>query len=192
MAFVDENRGWSVGSWGTMARTTDGGKSWFTVSSDDAKAPHFRDVFFLAGGKQGFAVGDPHGIEPAYPLYLTSNGGDSWSKQSFPTNSALNVITFAGDKYGWAVGDKGTIVYSYDGGRVWQLQQNAVKDNLRSVFFFDEKLGWIVGDNGIVMHTKDGGGLWETKSIGAGTSALYDVLFVDEKRGFIVGSGGKV
>ncbi len=193
IAFVDENCGLGVGYWGTTVRTTDGGKTWFVTSTDDSNGTSFSKVFFLAGGKQGFALGDPHGVEPAYSLYFTSNGGDSWSKQSVPTSSALNSITFAGDKYGWAVGDNGALLYSFDGGRSWQLQaQIRTSDNLQGIFFVNEKLGWVVGSKGLVIQTKDGGGLWDTKSIGAGTTTLYDVLFIDAKRGFIAGGSGKV
>ncbi|HEV2836063.1 MAG TPA: YCF48-related protein, partial [Pyrinomonadaceae bacterium] len=43
--FIDHNRGWAVGSKGTLLRTDDGGRNWKTTaaSTDDV----VRDIFFV-------------------------------------------------------------------------------------------------------------------------------------------------
>jgi len=51
--FIDQNRGWAVGSNGTLLRTTNGGQSWQTQSASTEDV--VRDIFFV-GEQNGWLV----------------------------------------------------------------------------------------------------------------------------------------
>ena len=49
-------------------------------------------------------------------LYKSTNGGQSWLDQVWPTNLSLNAISFVDERHGIAVGDSGLILYTSQGG----------------------------------------------------------------------------
>ncbi|UCB52257.1 MAG: T9SS type A sorting domain-containing protein, partial [Candidatus Zixiibacteriota bacterium] len=58
---------------------------------------------------------------------------------------------------GWAVGQHGTILQTFDGGDNWNPQSSGTSNILRGVYFTDASTGWVVGDNGTILHTTTGG-----------------------------------
>jgi hypothetical protein len=63
----------------------------------------------------------------------------------------LNDVYFVDKQTGWAVGEKGTILYISDGGSNWQIQNNSAQAFLNSVHFVDKQTGWAVGSNGTIL-----------------------------------------
>jgi photosystem II stability/assembly factor-like uncharacterized protein len=108
----DGQRGWAVGTDGTILSTRDGGHTWQTQSSG-SKSRLFA-VTFSSDGQRGWAVGSEGTI------LSTRDGGDTWEAQWGGTNSELHAVTFTDDgQRGWAVGDDGRILITRDGGRTW-------------------------------------------------------------------------
>ncbi|MGE5682685.1 MAG: hypothetical protein ACM34K_17595, partial [Bacillota bacterium] len=64
-----------------------------------------------------------------------------------PQGNTLWDIAFYNDKYGYAVGDYGMIMFTSTQGASWEIQYEGVTDNLRSVAVVDSVTAWIVGDN---------------------------------------------
>jgi photosystem II stability/assembly factor-like uncharacterized protein len=111
LTFVNPTVGWVGGSrndgdanHGTIAHTTDGGRTWTT---DDIAA--FDDVRFGA-----IAFTDPrHGWVAGYQgeLFYTDNGGIGWAEHDPSTvGNRLYAIVMRDATHGWAVGQSGTII----------------------------------------------------------------------------------
>jgi photosystem II stability/assembly factor-like uncharacterized protein len=84
-------------------------------------------------------------------------------------DATLHDVQLLGDRYGWAVGDRGAVWQTTDGGRTWQRVLCPGDGSLRSVCFLTDRVGWIVGggirpygggQSGVVLRTEDGGETW--------------------------------
>ena len=58
-------------------------------------------------------------------------------------------VFFLDAKYGWVIGEKGTILYTEDGGKNWETQKSGTEARLNKMQFINKKQGWIVGNEGI-------------------------------------------
>ena len=56
-------------------------------------------------------------------ILYSSNGGQTWTRQSSLTNVNLWAIHGEGDRL-WAVGNRGVIVHTVDGGQTWHQQSS--------------------------------------------------------------------
>ena len=86
------------------------------------------------------------------------------------SDAELNDLFVLSPDHLWAVGERGTILFSEDGGRNWRIQESGTTCSLRGVYFSDSQRGWAVGfhlapysqrPHGIVLQTIDGGKRWQ-------------------------------
>ncbi|MDP4172851.1 MAG: YCF48-related protein [Bacteroidota bacterium] len=106
-----------------------------------------------------------------------------------PQGNTLWDVAFYNEKYGYAVGDYGTILFTSDQGASWNVQYEAVTDNLRSIVLVDSVTAWIVGDNAMILHTVNGRD-WNEQISGLKSneaSGLNGVFFTDKNNGWAVG-----
>ena len=192
--FLDDRKGFMVGTQGLLLRTTDGGEDWQRITLDRI-ADSLNDITFF--GKDGWIVGGK-GL-----VLHTADGGQQWIKQNSNSDNSLLALHFINQKKGFAVGEGGTILTTEDGGVSWGLfpldwltilpkeleAMGVVAPNLYDVFFVDEFHGWIVGEKGIMLSTSDGGKQWSLLGSGTDTS-LYSVYFKDQSEGLAVGAEG--
>jgi len=94
---------YTVGAFGGIAVTHDGGKTWVAQVDASNNTPHLPGVAcvttrrcYAAGGKG--------------TIVATSNGGNTWSRQRSGTRADLYGITCARSGRCYAVGDKGTVL----------------------------------------------------------------------------------
>jgi len=160
ISFVDNNTGWAVGYPMLIAKTTDGGQSW---------------QYQIDGSSGNVTLGDG-----------TTFGADK-------LKAALKSVCFIGtaDKaMGWAVGEKGIILYSPDGTK-WVSQTSYIDETLEGVYFVDANKGWAVGRNGTILITNNGGAKWNKQAYRDNT-AFYGVFFLDPSKGWIIGQNGTI
>jgi photosystem II stability/assembly factor-like uncharacterized protein len=114
----------------------------------------------------GWAGGD-NGV-----ILFTSNGGESWLRQSTPSSLTIYSIHFIDRLNGWAAGGKldnsnpyqSVVLQTTDAGETWKenyATTEAVVFN--SIEFSDINNGWIVGITNMrnyVAKTTDGGSTW--------------------------------
>ncbi len=99
--FLDMDTGWIVGVNGVIKKTTNGGSSWTTQTTNTTTALvaiHFAD------SNTGWAVGVSGAI-----LY-TSNGGTTWTAQNSGVTATLYDVFGIDSSTVWAVGTGGTIL----------------------------------------------------------------------------------
>jgi photosystem II stability/assembly factor-like uncharacterized protein len=173
----------TVGSWGRLARSRDGGASW-QIRSVEAPAT-LLDVDF-ADDDHGWIVGES-GL-----VVATSDGGRTWHRQASPTTLHLFAVQALDALHAVAVGEQGTVLRTGDGGATW-LDASLGEDLiLNDVLFHNGTEGWAVGEFGTILHTLDGGLSWTPRESIAGAPEdvyLYAVRFRDGV-GLAVGLGG--
>lgn len=100
--------------------THDGGATWQRIALPIAPD----DVDFINVNQGWVADGSPYA-----PLYVTSDGGQHWTKlPTDPNFNNISVLNFVSSKIGWAIanpeGISGptTLLKTTDGGKTWQIQ----------------------------------------------------------------------
>ena len=168
---------------------------------------HIKDVFFLSGGVEGWAVGSPQQkIDGTtfFDCWHTIDGGATWTGQKVGNNIILPLLTIRGvyfrdSNLGYAVGDAGLIskCTNSSGDGTWEIKYMGSTSNV----FFDvyapsDNVAWVCGADmpdpsnpstwtPIILKTEDGGETWITMT-------LEDVVFADSSTGWAVGDGGVI
>lgn len=180
--FVDAQRGWAVGSRGTILHTADGGRHWESQVSGTRE--FLRSVAFV-DAQHGWVVGTRGTI-----LHST-DGGQTWEPQTADTRETLNSVVFVDTQLGWAVGNQVEIWHTIDGGKTWKAQTSTTGVTLFSVAFADADNGWVAGSAGTILHTTDGGRTWRPQDSNT-KAALASVKFLDSRRGWVVGDDSTI
>jgi photosystem II stability/assembly factor-like uncharacterized protein len=194
-----------------LLKTTNGGASWARVevtrgADVDLKLAGLRFV----DREHGWVFGE------LGSLFVTSDGGKTWTRQRVPTRHLLLGASFLDAQMGWLSGGGLTVLKTSDGGATWragtvflpaqgaQRPQESVRveteqlesdtrqvggRRLNAVWFTTPERGWAVGGEGVIISTSDGGRNWRPQTSGVGDD-LYDVRFFNETEGWAVGRGG--
>lgn len=141
--FLNEVRGYAVGSGGLALATTDGGEIWTRMQVENRSS--LNSLFFTADG-EGFAVGSGGALLRLAP-------DDSvWVHLESPTRATLKAVYMSNNGLGYAVGAHGTILRSVDGGGTWSVQPSLTDADLNGLHFFNDTVGYIVGVRGQVLR----------------------------------------
>lgn len=182
---VSTTEGWACGNQGQIYHTTDAGVNWGLQNSGFSITLY--DIFFL-NNQKGWAVANGY-------ILSTSNGGDTWSSQSF-SGIQFNDIFFVDNMNGWAVGFDGmygAVFRTTDGGiNWWQDAIEVVPGEIFDVHFVTPNEGWVVGVNGILMKSTDGGSYWFDQVMGSVNGNLNAISMLDANRGWVCGEYGTI
>jgi photosystem II stability/assembly factor-like uncharacterized protein len=176
------------GSTSFIYRTEDVGASWQSMPSPGGALQVFNDRVGLALGRD---------------LYLTRDGGESWTK--IKSVNWDGQFSFVDEDLGWAVarsGDAIALVRTADGGRSWsELQpKTTLGFVLTRVQMVDASTGWAEADRrtqagSLILRTADGGSTWTdvTPPIPAPSflqpSGLGKAIFLDSERAWVQSYG---
>jgi len=198
--FLDQNRGWAVGSKGTLLQTTDGGNTWKVrgATTDDV----VRDIVFI-DDKNGWLVCEVNTYqlkavdEPRAYLMKTIDGGDNWKRlelKDFNPDSILVRAVFTRKGRGWTFGEGGAIYTTRDAGETWVALRSPTRRLLLGGIFVDDDRGWIVGAGATIIQTSDGGDTWYQSQLPQVEKSVRFTAasFVDNRNGWAVGSAGSV
>jgi photosystem II stability/assembly factor-like uncharacterized protein len=183
VTFIDSRQGWMIGAQEgqddsasyTLARTSDGGRTWRTgppaLSEAGAAEPMPGAVFlFFLDAKTGWLV-----VRQASSsnfrvgsLFRTGDGGDSWTRQSMPIGEPVYFVT---REVGWTAGGAagGELYVTRDGGQSWEPQAPGGPQKLVYLPRFDgPETGTLpvitLGDGAAQLElyaTSDGGRSWK-------------------------------
>jgi photosystem II stability/assembly factor-like uncharacterized protein len=195
---------WVAGYWGTVLRSTDGGKTW-----SHSPTPTRETLYTVSFGdeRHGWAAG-ANGV-----LLRSTDGGASWALQSAlfedefgesrPVDVHLFGVSAVSTREAWVVGDLGIVLHTRDGS-TWEqvrIPEEAFADEnfpdriFNAVDFPDAQHGWITGEFGTTLRTRDGGETWVGERSLVDTPEdiyLYDVSALDEHRAAVSGLAGSV
>jgi photosystem II stability/assembly factor-like uncharacterized protein len=174
--FTNDLIGYTVGEGGTIRKTTDGGTSWLSQTSNASGI--LRSVYFV-NSDFGIVVGD-NGT-----LLRTIDGGINWISQGGVTSEALNAVFFTDANTGFAVGTNGVIIKTTDKGVNW-TKKGSITNGLSSVHFPSANVGYALSGNG-VYKTINAGESWSILPTIIGN--VEQLFFVSETVGYITGRG---
>jgi len=165
--FVDERRGWAVGSKGALLSTADGGETWEVRRPPTEDA--LRDVFFT-DAQTGWVVCERSMFMPMEKdesvsyLLKTADGGANWARVEVTRGPDVDIklagLRFADREHGWVFGEMGALFVTRDGGATWTRQRTPTRHLLLGAAFRDAQTGWVSGGGMTLLRTADGGSTW--------------------------------
>ncbi|UZR98140.1 WD40/YVTN/BNR-like repeat-containing protein [Chondrinema litorale] len=204
---VNKNVCWLSGSEGTVARTTDGGKTWVKISVPNCDSLDFRDIEAFSADE---AIIMSIGTGSSSRILKTVNGGKNW-KEVFVNKEAkgfFDGFAFWNKNKGILMGDpidgKLYILKTNDGGETWQptkeFNRPSVVENEYAFAASGSHItvaglhkAWIGtgGNKARVFYSEDDGDSWkavDTEIIqGEPSTGIFSVAFKNEVVGVTVG-----
>lgn len=121
--FIDDRRGWIVGTRATLLETLDGGDTWQSKSLDLGDEGKYSFLSVSFAGEEGWVVGEPS------ILLHSPDAGETWERvplsEKLP-GSPYGIYAF-GDRRAEMVTNVGAIYRTEDGGQTWHaLVEEAV------------------------------------------------------------------
>ena len=196
--FVDQNRGWVVGSRGTLLTTTDGGTNWRAMVHPTED--NIRDIYF-ADDLNGLIVCERNiydlksNTDARTYLMKTEDGGQHWQQVSMrgvDPNARIVRAIFTGAGRGWAFGEAGIVYVTNDMGATWTRLPAPTRYLLLGGDFINENDGWLVGAGATILQTADGGESWQHARLPTTNVRFNSTSFVEKRLGWTVGSGGAI
>ena len=221
ITFVNAQDGWILANRGGAAtaeivniyRTTDGGKTWISVSqalaaSTDGPPPgHLpfggakSGIHFL-NASTGWVTGTV--LLPGLAwLYVSHDGGSTWNRQTLPlppgvppaqlllrppmffsATDGILPVSFSNNETGIAA----VIYTTHDGGTTWQAT-TPVPVALSAVDFLDMQHGWVT-DGSILYATSNGGHHWTKIVPGTSFKHITQLDFISSTVGWAIGGQG--
>ncbi|HYE94808.1 MAG TPA: YCF48-related protein [Rubricoccaceae bacterium] len=116
---------------------------------------YLHDVGSPTPGVAFIAGDDSEWDDPRGPLFVTTDGGQTWADVPLPNQFGLYDIFFLNSQLGWTVGDENW--RTTDGGQTWQPMQ--FLGSTYYVEFFTPTFGYAVSNGGIYV-SRNGGASW--------------------------------
>ena len=141
--YLDDQKGWSVDSYGNVAYTINGGANYTNtrISLDTLSG-----ISFISSSL-GIAVGDSGRV------FKSVNGGANWTQLPNVTTTKLLSVSMSTPNNFWVCGNGGIILQTTNGGTNWITQTNTT-NALKAVYFVPSTIfGYIAGDNGTILRT---------------------------------------
>jgi photosystem II stability/assembly factor-like uncharacterized protein len=197
--FLNENRGWAVGSRGTLLGTDNGGNNWQLLKRPTEDI--IRDIYFT-DENNGWLVCERNIYdlklkdEPRTYLMTTTDGGDHWSRvnvSGVDIDARLTRALFSDSGRAWTFGEGGSIFTSKDGGVNWIKLSVPTRHLLLGGTFIDDDRGWLVGAGATILQTSDGGDTWHRSRLAGLDDVRFTAAsFIDNRIGWAVGSTGTI
>lgn len=187
--FINCDEGWAVGDVGIILKSSNGGTSWQSQTSNTTN--RLTSVFFTnsnSGWIVEYDYNNPH-------ILKTTDSGKSWVKYS-NSITAMDVY-FVNDSVGFS-SHRG-ISKTIDGGKTWIKKLNTISEgDFHGLHFINEKIGWASGC--CIYQTIDGGETWKFKHEFGDYSnppesfknVTVSCYFVDENNGWSCGFNGSL
>ena len=153
--FPDAQTGYFGYGAGFVIKTTDGGQSWFQISSGTGY--DLRDMGRFPSGEM-IAVGEGGTV-------LRSDGASPWRMDAEFTDETLVAVHVIGPQEAAVVAESGQVYQSVDGGSSWTPLPTVPGelDEATDLYFTTLLDGWLVGagfEESAIYHTTDGGVTW--------------------------------
>jgi gliding motility-associated-like protein len=212
MDWADYCNGIAVGSNGSIAKTSDGGKTWVNASNPlfDAAQIGLTNVFYHATNAMYFSTNSFGFIG----IHRSTDQGQSYLPiftETNPNTFGIANFTMVGQSRAWAVGYRGspavqrTVIFRSLNANAVAPTWDTVKafpngtfaPQLRKISFANQDTGYTCGNRGKVYRTIDGGTTWtdispDTLVNSNGTNNYTALSVVNGKTIFIGGSSRKL
>ncbi len=156
-------------SFGPIASTTDGGKTWLAHPLE-RPAPPFYFPYLLPLGVTSMACPAAQGcvaVQTNGNIARTANGGNSWATVYIGTARSLSGVACAGPTTCFAVGPDGTLLATSDGS-TWTRRGYPLSDaggTLLAIACRGSALCLAAGTHGAIARTLDSGATWTRSTV---------------------------
>jgi photosystem II stability/assembly factor-like uncharacterized protein len=181
---IDRDHAVTVGEFGTVMRTSNGGADW-QIQNNAGGVPNTLNGVFFINAQTGWAAGEKGTI------LRTGNGGVSWTRQNSHTEIDMYDIYFIDEQKGWCAGRWGKLLKTTDGGQNWQAVISGTQRALKTIVFTDQDNGWIAGHGGVILHTENGGNSWKYQALDKGAH-FQSIHVVNANTAWVAGEDGFV
>lgn len=138
--------GVATSGYGAAAYTSDGGVTWWPVSTGGAQGPLVR-----AGGQTVWS------LSGATPI-RSKDGGHTWQFAGpVLNNGVVTGMSFADAQHGWMISSAGAVLHTIDGGDSWASQPVGTDLSLQAVVAADAMTAWIITRDGQILSTATAG-----------------------------------
>jgi len=188
--FYNMNLGFYGASGGDIAKSIDGGTSWYLTNVTGANELRRIHSFYIYNQNIAWAGAGSGGLGIHGRVYKTTDGGENWTEVA-ALDEIIYGVYFLDDQIGYAVGEHGRIFKCTDGNTSWSLIDSVGEKDLNAIDFIDSQIGYVVSWNGILGKTSDGGNTWDVvDTLGyvndsTAINELWDIHFVDSNEGWI-------
>lgn len=184
--FMNIDTGFISGSNNTILKTTDGGNTWYRVTTSLGNSAIFQEMIFTTD-QTGYVLVEGDEVM----IMKTTNGGETWEPIDFPCTSAPVAIDFFKEQRGLVVGNRGIIFKTFTFGPVdvaefpedysehtqWITYPNPVKDILHIALTSTEE----TDIQNFMFY--DGQGKFITKVRQPGNTKIFDLDVSQWKNG---------
>jgi photosystem II stability/assembly factor-like uncharacterized protein len=171
---VSPSVAWVEGLNGTVLRTTNGGTTWTSASSDAFGTDYISSIEAI-DENTAFVSYNP-GLGSTTHIFRTTNGGVSWNSVFEQTPGSINSIRMIDAYNGIAIGDpsggKWTVLKTSDGGSTWvriNTEPPQINDetgsNPKGIFVIGSTNIWFTSRAGRVYRSTDSGVAWNYSAI---------------------------
>lgn len=151
--FQDKDHGWTVGAFGTLLATSDGGHHWKdrSLDLDNPEELHLNTVVGDGAGRV-FVAGE-RGV-----MFRSLDAGQTWQPIAAGyEGSWFGALYNSSDDVLLAFGLRGQLYRSPDFGAHWRALQSGTQMTLTGGSISEDESIVIVGSVGTVLHSVDGG-----------------------------------
>lgn len=181
--FLNNNKGFSAGTNGTLLMTTDGGTNWIKKTINTTQV--LSGIAFI-NDNLGFVTGY------GGTLFRTLDGGETWTKITVNVSDNLYSIRFKNNT-GIITCGGGKILRTTNGGETWTsqtLQYNNPGLLINSAFV--ENVMYVFGTGGNLFRSSDNGAVWYTTSNSLLAGWVQSGYFFSTSTGILAGGSGQL
>lgn len=130
----------------------------------------------------------------ASPPGVAEATGSGWHwLNPVPRGESLNGIDMVDANVGYAVGNIGCLMKTYDGGKSWVAKSSGTTEDLHAVAFIDSDTGWVGGENGVILKTDGtGGATWVKQTTNVTDGEISAIHFRDVNKGWATDNAGRI
>jgi photosystem II stability/assembly factor-like uncharacterized protein len=182
--FLDELRGFAVGAFNTLLRTTDGGVSWL-LESGRLENPDEYHLNAITGNRDGRVwIAAEGGL-----LFHSADAGETWRSLPSPYHGSWFGIIHHGEIDTLLVfGLRGNLYRSGDSGESWQRVPVETSRTLAGGQFVNARYVLLVGGVGTLLVSADGGQNFRQQPLPARPN--FSAVTSSGEGAVVVGQGG--
>jgi photosystem II stability/assembly factor-like uncharacterized protein len=173
-----------VGGWNEyFAKTTDGADTWTPLDPAGDDDVYIYTTITFKDELNGVVTAQ---LDESVAVYITSDGGETWTTGSGLSGVAQNACYVGGDTY-FLTTNGGDIQKSTNNGLTWTTVKSVPSVTMVGINFRNAQVGIATTDMGSIYKTADGGATWTQQLVNADW-IFRDVKWIDDMNLVLVGT----